>query len=542
MLDRLPAAAAGDLAFYFVTPDGVVARRAAGGAVPLPAEDLAVELSSESAVPRFRSAPGRSVVARPASDDIGAWWVVTFAERVTAVLAPFVDSLLDLLDERARFEEDLDSFSAGSLALFEEVSMFNDVLPELAMGESEVEVAERGVRALLVTASVERALFVRFDEMRGHAEVVVHLCAEPGSHAARAAPYPGQPVIPEDDGLVWRGIGSAGAILESVPRGGSLGIAGSPESLAHEQVIVAPVCYGQNDRRVTLGALLIMDKRANAYSAGKELGSQETKLATTVAAILGSVLGTRKVAELGNEMRMAQTVQQQILPAHPPSVEGFDIAGRCLISGAVGGDYFDFLKLPDGRTLVVVADVSGHNLASGLLMVSARTSLRVNADTNDRPGVVFDRLARSLYQDLTRTERFITAVGVAVAPSGRQLELVNAGHNPTMVFRARTGAIEEISSADTVLGFVPEPEHTVVSVELEAGDVVLLYTDGVTEAVDEHGEMFEEERLRRVLRENASATAEQILAAVFGAVADFADKTDKGDDVTAVVIKAQPAS
>jgi sigma-B regulation protein RsbU (phosphoserine phosphatase) len=151
---------------------------------------------------------------------------------------------------------------------------------------------------------------------------------------------------------------------------------------------------------------------------------------------------------------------------------------------------------------------------------------------------VFDALAVALFDDLTQTERFITAAAVTLAERQQQIELVNAGHNPTMIYRAASGQVEEIFGADTVLGFLPEPTHEVVETRLSPGDVLLLYTDGVTEAVDANGEMFEEVRLREVLQQAAAGSAEDILTAVFDAVSHFADKTDKGDDVSAVVVKA----
>ena len=355
----------------------------------------------------------------------------------------------------------------------------------------------------------------------------------------RSTPYQGTAIVADGDGLVWRAARStSGAILESVPGGAHLGEPASPESFARKQVIAVPVRYGTVDKAVTLGVLLMMDKRKNAYSNQTDLGSQETKLAFSVASMLGSVLGTRKVAELGNEMRMAQTLQQQILPESSPHVVGFDLAGRCTTSGAVGGDYFDFLQLPDGRMMVVVADVSGHNLASGMIMVSVRTTLRLLANSLSSPGPVFDALAASLFEDLNRTERFITAAAVAIEPGSRSVDLVNAGHNATMIYRAGTGAIEEVLGADTVLGFLPSPEHEVSTLDLCPGDVALLYTDGVTEATDANDEMFEEQRLRAVLRDAAPGSAAEILESVFRAVAEFADMAEQGDDVSAVVIKA----
>ena len=127
---------------------------------------------------------------------------------------------------------------------------------------------------------------------------------------------------------------------------------------------------------------------------------------------------------------------------------------------------------------------------------------------------------------------------VVIGAGSSRIELVKAGHNPTMIYRAATGEIEEILGADTVLGFLSAPEHEVLVLDLLPGDVALLYTDGVTEAVDAKGEMFEEQRLRAVLADGAKGSADEILESVFRAVTDFADKAEKGDDVSAVVIKA----
>jgi sigma-B regulation protein RsbU (phosphoserine phosphatase) len=301
-----------------------------------------------------------------------------------------------------------------------------------------------------------------------------------------------------------------------------------------------PVTCGNADNGVTLGALLIMDKRANAYSTSVHLGSQETKFAISIASMVGSVLGARKVAQVDKELRLAEAIQQQILPERPASVAGFDLAGRCHNYGAVGGDYYDYLPMGDGRTLVVVADVSGHNLASGMLMVNARSTLRALAAAHDDLALVFDQLASALYHDLTKTELFITAVAAALRPGRGEVELVNAGHNDAMLYRAKTGQVERFPSDGMVLGFLPEQKHDLRSALLEPGDVLLLYTDGVVEATAPTGEMLGEARLEQMLRQAAGGSAGQVLQAVFRGVDAFSNQSAKTDDVTAVVIKVVP--
>lgn len=522
MVGHLPRIAIGDVGLYSVDSSGVVvahADREESISFRVEGEELQVEIES-----------GRLAYVGPAEDS-EKWVVVTYDTGQEEGLAPFLAALFAGLTERESLKMDMESMFSNSLALLEEVSMIAELLPKLPTGDTEIDVVRMGLKALIIAKPVETAIFVQYDERRDLAEVLIHVNADDDG-----SDYPGERLISQ--GIAWNTIhGPDEAILTDVPKGGALGSAGSPESLARHEIIAVPVRYGGNDKRVTLGALLVLDKRPNAYSTGDEFGSQDTKLATSIAAMLGAVLGTRKVAELGNEMRTAHTLHQQILPGGAPSFEGFDLAGSSISPGAVGGDYYDFLKLRDGRVMCVVADVSGHNLASCLVMVSARAALRLLGSTSDSTAGVFDCLAATMFTDLNRTELFITAVGATIESGTRNLELVNAGHNPTMIYHAKSGEIEEIFAEDTVLGFLPAPAHDVVNRTLETGDVVLLYTDGVTEAADAEGVFFEEPRLRQVLKDAAGGSAQEILNSVYKAVEDYADEAVEGDDISVLVIK-----
>lgn len=525
-------ASAGRLGLCVVGCDGVVRSRLGF--------DDGIEFRAGDGRPAYAVPAGRKAVERHTPEE-GSFVVITFDADCADRMEPFLRSLFSMLADKEQVEFDMESMYSSSLALLEEVSIVGEMLPKLTTAESEQETAEMGLRALLVAVSVERAIYLRINQDIGQAEVLVQMVAQEGGPPV-AEPYSGDEFIFESDGdsVMWRAVrGHGGAILESVMDPESLGPIGCPEGLAQRQVIAVPVRYGSGDKAVTLGAMLIMDKRPNAYSSSTELGSQETKLATSVGAMLGSVLGTRKVAEFGKELEMGQDMQQQILPSGAPDVTGYDLAGLCTTSTHVGGDYYDFLILPDGRTLIVIADVSGHNLPSGMMMVSARTTLRLLATKENDSGKIFDELASSLFSDLMKTERFITAAAVTIEEDSHNLEIVNAGHNPTMIYRAATDEIEEVMADDTVLGFVPTPQHRVMKAKLEAGDFVLLYTDGVTEAMNMDGEMFGEERLKGVLKSAARGSATNILSAVFGAVEFHADKTSNDDDITAVVIKTR---
>lgn len=528
LVEVLPNAVRGGMALRIVTGSGEVVRVAG--------DDDAASIRASASGLLIEPGEGRVAFQRRL-DQSGSVAVMTFDDDQRDCVQPFLESLFDVLDRSQVIEQDMESIQPSSLALLEEVSMYNETLPLLSSGGSEVEIVEMGLSALVRAASLSRALFVRCHQATERCDVLVQVVMNESGRQPERRPFTGDPVFSEA-GIVRRAIrGEDGAIHEQVRSGELLGDPDGPESLAQRELIAVPVSYGDQSKRVTLGALLIMDKRANSYSNSRNLGSQETKFAIAMASMLGSVLGARRVAEVDKELRMAEAIQQQILPDRAATVAGFDLAGRCNNCGAVGGDYFDFLPMADGRTLAVVADVSGHNLASGMLMVNARSTLKTLAAAHGQLPRIFDELAAALYGDLTRTELFITAVGAALRPNGREVELANAGHNDSLVYRAATGQVDRIPSGATILGFVADEQHEARSVALRQGDVLLLYTDGVVEATNAVEEMLGEDRLVEVLKRSAKGDATEVLESVFRAVDSFSATTAQSDDVTVVVVK-----
>ncbi len=468
------------------------------------------------------------------------WLVVTFQQNETmdGPFGEFIEALFSMLNDKSQLERDMESMYASSLALLEEVSMVGDVMPKLPTGQTEEAIATMGLDALMVAASVQRAIYARYHPRLGECEILVHLVMDEASRKPVATGASSSAWREADQGLVARAIqGSGGAIMESVPEGSRLGLEGSPEWFARREVIAAPVRYGDGDDEQVLGVLCVMDKQATAYSSVVNLGSQESKMATAIATMLGSVLGTRMAAEWGKEMTMAMEIQRTILPEGPARVVGYDLAGRCLASGYVGGDYFDYLPMGDGRVLVVAADVSGHNLASGMIMVSARATLKSMAAMHSDVAEIFTSLGGSLFQDLSKTERFITAAGVSLSSDSNRIELVNAGHNDTMIYRAASCEVERIPSGGPILGFLEGMVYSVEERVLDEGDVLILYTDGITESTNSEGCMFEEDRLSASLGRASSGSAEEIVNSILAELAAFSGRSEEDDDLTLVVIK-----
>lgn len=465
--------------------------------------------------------------------------LVAAVPAASAGVQELVGALLAVLADRERLEGDMESMNASSLRLLEQVSMYGEALPRLSAGGDDTEIAALGASACQRAACVQQVLFLGYVANKGCLEVLVHLGADGRQVAVDAEEL--APLHPVEGFLADVFGADEGVVLRTVETE-RLGAPGSPEHLATRQILGVPVTYGAGEQRVRLGVLLLLDKVGAFGSAGDapsgRLDNEEGLLAESFAAMLGAVLGARKTAALGKELSMAKAIQRQILPERPVELAGYDIASGYYACGAVGGDYFDYVQMADGRTLVAVADVSGHNLASGMIMVGARAMLRTLASVHHGPSLVFEGLAERMFADLTRTERFLTAAAVALRPGDGAIELVSAGHNDTLVYRADTGLVEAIGSDSTILGFLPNPTYATRALRLQTGDCVLLFTDGITEAIGADDEMYGQDRLvERFAALAREKDAAGIIAGIVAAVDAFRGGQPVGDDVTAVVIR-----
>ena len=472
--------------------------------------------------------------------------IIASLGEVDSAAAALVSSMLALIKMHERLEDDMESMDRGSSAIQETLFQLTDTLPRLSSGADDHSIAMLGASACKVAASVEHVMFADCAPGKGSCSIVMDSASDSGDDNAA----PESVVRGCQDSIVAEVLaleeGDA-VVLRKVSDGARLGMPGSPEHLARRQVLGVPVTYHAGGRRVVLGALLLLDKVETAFSqADKQaaekqwpmMGSEETQIAESFAAMIGAVLGARKTAELGKELSMAQAIQRQILPRRSLQLTGFDVAADYQACGAVGGDYFDYVPMADGRTMVAIADVSGHNLASGMMMVSARATLRSLASVCSSLAKFFDDFAASMYDDLTSTERFLTAAAVAMTPNERRVEYVSAGHTDLLVYRAASGEVESVAAEQTILGFLPEPSYASRYIDLDVGDCLLMFTDGITEAVDVNGEMFGEERLRALLVSAAPGrSSREIVGQIFSEVSDFHHDDVASDDVTAVVIK-----
>ncbi|HLF07523.1 MAG TPA: GAF domain-containing SpoIIE family protein phosphatase, partial [Thermoplasmata archaeon] len=235
------------------------------------------------------------------------------------------------------------------------------------------------------------------------------------------------------------------------------------------------------------------------------------------------------------ELRRAANIQQSLLPTDPLLKPPFRVAGRNVPSSDVGGDYFDFVPGEGSIVTIGLGDVAGKGMPAALLMTNLHASVRAHVESEPRLPVVMGRLNRSIHQAV-RGERFITLVLLAIDTATGEVRYVNAGHNPPFLIRA-SGEIEKLSTGGLLLGMFPEAGYEAATTHMGPRDVLLLYSDGVTEAHDDQMEEFGEERLAEFLRENRELDPEKFVDALIRLVYEFSSQGKPGDDVTVAVIR-----
>jgi sigma-B regulation protein RsbU (phosphoserine phosphatase) len=241
---------------------------------------------------------------------------------------------------------------------------------------------------------------------------------------------------------------------------------------------------------------------------------------------------------LEHDVEIAEEVQRRLFPRRDPEIRGLDCHGVCLPARGVAGDYYDFLVLDAGQTGIAVGDVAGKGLPAALLMASLQGSLRSLATlSRDGPAILAAELNAQLYA-LTERNRFTTFFWAVFDERQRSLTWVNAGHNAPMLMRA-AGDVERLRASGPPLGAVPGAAYRQATTALAPGDILVVFTDGVTEAVDSAEAEFGEPRLERLLRANDHESAGEICDRILAAVRAFEAGVPQNDDITLVVARAR---
>lgn len=435
------------------------------------------------------------------------------------------------IETRLEAESQMEGLTGEIVERYEEINLLYDLTSELSGLFDEMAIARHAVNTIAHIVDVETAAILLHNEEAGR-----FVMAALGG----TAPVFDQHIVgPDDRGL----LGELAERREPI-------IANSrgelPDRVIEEEkyfpisgILAAPLLHlaGTEDE-VLIGVAIVCGKRSGIFCSGDEklVGAICSQAAT-------SIYSTRMFAEhkdstlLRRDMDLAEQIQSTMLPDKAPEVAGADIAGQCVTAVNVGGDYFDYITNSEGAVTILLGDVTGHSLGAALMMTAARATLRSIVSEAGGPAEVIRRTNALLYNDLDSSDLMISLFAGHYVPATRKLLYASAGHNPPFLIRNGSVEGEPLDPTGIILGVMPDADYDVKYHNLEPGDIVFFYTDGVTEAMDENREQFGEKRLVRVLCENSHRSANDIMIAVSRAVQVWMGSGKPTDDITSVVLK-----
>lgn len=282
------------------------------------------------------------------------------------------------------------------------------------------------------------------------------------------------------------------------------------------------------ERAINLTAVPIFDKPGVT-----------TKMVGTVQDITERVRIKSELLEkerMSNELAIAHSIQIGMLPRRSPSVDGWQFAGYYRAATEVGGDTYDWIELPNGEIGMLIADTSDKGVGAALFMALSRAIIRTNALECDDPVAAIVRSNEILFRDYSN-EQFVTVIYASLDPADGHIEIVNAGHNYPLLYSSKDRQVQTIKTHGTVLGLFPEPPLDPVSIDIMPGDVLVFYTDGLTEATNFQEDYYDEKRVIEMINTNAQRSADEILNAIVQSWQDFIGELPQMDDLTLIVVK-----
>ncbi len=243
---------------------------------------------------------------------------------------------------------------------------------------------------------------------------------------------------------------------------------------------------------------------------------------------------------LANELAVASEIQLRLHPAASPAINGYDLMGVSFPCYEVGGDYFDFIQKRDGRIVIALGDVSGKGTGAALLMSSIHAAVRAQCTTRLSPSEIVTEINQYIY-DNTPSNRYVTLFYSELDPRTHQLSYINGGHNAPLLVRA-SGEITTLDIGGFPVGITPFGDYHEGMAHLEPGDVLVIYSDGVTESQNEAGEEFDEPRLIEIVQRNRGRTAAGLRDRIDDALQKFVGKAKSVDDLTLVILKRKSES
>lgn len=248
--------------------------------------------------------------------------------------------------------------------------------------------------------------------------------------------------------------------------------------------------------------------------------------------------GLRHRFKLINSLKLAEEVQQNLLPDSSPYLKDFDISGTSVYCDQTGGDYYDYFLLPNNAIGIVVADAVGHGVGAAILMTSVRAFLTSAIRRYQTPATLINEVNHYISNDCSKSGRFTSMFFIEIEPENKTLSWVRAGHEPPLLYHGTTGEFSQLDKGGLVLGIDNSYEYQqTVTDELNPGDIIFIGTDGISEARNDVDELFGKDRIQQTIKEFAQKSAKEIQSALLAQLAAFSKGRKQEDDITLVIIK-----
>ncbi|MCX6163262.1 MAG: PP2C family protein-serine/threonine phosphatase [Ignavibacteriae bacterium] len=241
--------------------------------------------------------------------------------------------------------------------------------------------------------------------------------------------------------------------------------------------------------------------------------------------------------KISRELSIAKEVQQKLFPQSSPEIKQLEYYGLCLPAEAVGGDYYDYFKINQNETAFAIGDISGHGLSSALLMAGLVGFVRSNAIMYNDDLKIFMEKVNRLMCDSTDGSKFATFFYSVYNSKTNTLRFVNAGHNPPLLYKSKTKSFDELKTDGFIIGGICDFKYKDAAVKFDCEDLLLYYTDGITEYFNQKNEQFGEDRLKNVIEENYNLSAKEICNKIIEEVKSYSNGIQQADDMTLLAIK-----
>lgn len=288
----------------------------------------------------------------------------------------------------------------------------------------------------------------------------------------------------------------------------------------------------------TLGALAVCQRNRNKLFTDADFANMKT-FADYTSITLDNFFTYMELLdkkEMEREVGIAADIQQKLLPSRIPKIKDTTISAFTKPAKGVSGDYYDIIKLKGGAIALVMCDVAGKGVPASLVMIMIRTIIQLIAGATRSASTIVSWINRGITGKID-IDHFATLSFLKYDPETKTIEYSNAGHHPLMLYRAKTKTIESVDTPGLPIGIEPSTEYTQKTIQFYTGDIALLYTDGIIEAMNTEGEQYSYESLEKYVKENYTQTSEEIVSGLHQDIKAFVGKAKQHDDQTLLALK-----